>query len=76
MLSRGLIDQRLYEWAEELRFLRNAGAHHTGKVSREDAEDAIALTEAMLDYLYVLSARFEKFKARREEQLNESSGDP
>jgi hypothetical protein len=52
--------------ADELRVLRNQGAHYTGtQVSREDAADAIALCEAVLDYTYVLTARFEEFKKRR-----------
>src|SRR5260370_42497354 len=62
----GLIEGRLLEWAEELRVLGNDGAHFTGRrVSREDAQDALALAEALLDYLYVFSAQFAEFKQRR-----------
>jgi len=62
----GLIDVRLFDWTKELRVLRNEGAHFTGKlVSKEDARDALQLCEALLDYMYVLTARFEEFKARR-----------
>lgn len=62
----GKIDGRLFEWAQELRVLGNEGAHFTGTgVSREDAADGLALAEAPLDYLYVLAAQFEAFKARR-----------
>ena len=75
MNERGLIDGRLLEWAQALRVLRNEGAHYTGnQVNRADAEDALAFAEAMLDYVYVLTARFEAFKARRqaeEEPLEE-----
>lgn len=64
--SRGLIDERLFEWTQALRVLRNEGAHFTGKlVSRADAKDALQLCEALLDYMYVLTARFEEFKERR-----------
>jgi hypothetical protein len=34
-------------------------------ISREDANDALELAEALLDYIYVFSDRFEKFKMRR-----------
>ncbi len=67
MKGGGLIEGRLLEWAEELRVLGNEGAHFTGRrVSREDAQDALALAEALLDYLYVFSAQFTEFKQRRE----------
>ncbi|MFE7200691.1 DUF4145 domain-containing protein [Pseudonocardia alni] len=61
-----LIDDRLHEWTSELRVLRNQGAHFTSDlVKREDARDALALSEALLDYMYVLTERFNEFKARR-----------
>ncbi|MFD8896350.1 DUF4145 domain-containing protein [Streptomyces ardesiacus] len=64
--SAGKIDGRLFEWAQALRVLGNEGAHFTGvEVTREDASDSIDLAEALLDYLYVLSAQFDEFKARR-----------
>lgn len=62
----GRIDGRLFEWSQALRVLGNQGAHFTGTaVTREDASDGLALAEALLDYLYVLSAQFEAFKGRR-----------
>ncbi|MFB7169831.1 DUF4145 domain-containing protein [Streptomyces sp. NPDC056254] len=66
MKEDGKIEGRLLEWAQELRVLGNQGAHFTGTaVSREDASDGLALAEALLDYLYVFSAQFAAFKARR-----------
>lgn len=66
MQADGLIEGRLLEWAEELRVLGNEGAHFTGRrVAREDAQDALALAEALLDYLYVFSEQFAEFKKRR-----------
>ncbi|MEU0452139.1 DUF4145 domain-containing protein [Streptomyces sp. NPDC006129] len=68
MRDEGKIDGQLFEWAQELRVLGNQGAHFTGtSVSREDAADGLALAEALLDYLYVFSAQFQAFKARRAE---------
>ncbi|MEU7945425.1 DUF4145 domain-containing protein [Micromonospora taraxaci] len=67
MFDLGHLDARFLEWSDELRVLGNEGAHFTGKpVTREDAKDALELAEAMLDYIYVLSARFAQFKARRQ----------
>lgn len=82
MHARGLLDPRLLEWAQALRVVGNEGAHFTGKqVSREDAADALALSEAMLDYLYVLTLKFDEFKTRREQrnqnsETAETDGDP
>jgi hypothetical protein len=76
MKERGLIDGRLWEWAETLRAVRNAAAHFTmtSSISRQDAEDTVAFTEALLDYMYVLTARFNAFKERRATQANSDRG--
>lgn len=64
--ARGKIDGMLPEWANLLRLVGNEGAHYTDRVvTREDADDALAFSEALLDHLYVLRQRFEDFKARR-----------
>lgn len=63
----GLIDSTIAEWADALRLVGNEGAHYTGKqVLRDDAEDALAFAEALLDHIYVLRQRFEEFAKRRE----------
>jgi len=75
MAEKGTLDGRLLAWADELRVLGNEGAHFTGSVvSREDANDAIALAEAVLDYLYVLARQFENFKTRRSLNSSHSTG--
>ena len=54
----------------------NDGAHFTGRrVSREDAQDALALAEALLDYRYVFSAQFAEFKTRRRTQESTDEND-
>lgn len=77
MKESNLIDGRLLEWAQELRTLGNDGAHFTGnRVSHEDAEDALALAAAILNYMYVFSNQFVEFKKRREAATpEEPSGD-
>ncbi|WP_431998103.1 DUF4145 domain-containing protein [Streptomyces fungicidicus] len=62
----GKLDGRLLEWAQELRGLGNHGAHHAGiPVQRQDAHDALLLTEAILNYVYALPMQFEAFRRRR-----------
>jgi hypothetical protein len=64
--EKDLINGTLVEWADALRVLGNEGAHYTGKaVNREDAEDALAFADALIDYMYVLRLRFDQFKHRR-----------
>jgi Domain of unknown function (DUF4145) len=44
MRDKDLIDGRLWDWAQTLRTVRNAAAHYSDEsISRQDAEDAIAL---------------------------------
>jgi hypothetical protein len=65
MAARGLIDGTLAEWANALRIVGNKGAHYTGeRISRDDAEDALAFAEALLDHIYVLRRRFAEFQTR------------
>lgn len=66
--EKGLIESGMYKWASELRMLRNAAAHfgEHDKIQREDVDDAIALTVAILDYVYVYATRFASFMARRQ----------
>jgi hypothetical protein len=68
LVQRNVIDERLLEWADGLRVLGNVGAHFKdhATVSKQDASDALDLIEAMLDYVYVFTAKFEQFKTRRD----------
>lgn len=71
MKTQQLIDGRLWEWADTLRDVRNAAAHYGNKtlaaepITRVDAQDSLAFSEALLDYLYVLAARFDAMRQRR-----------
>ena len=67
MKNEGIIDGRLWEWAETLRGIRNSAAHfdQSAAIDRQDAEDSLAYSEALLDYLYVLKKRFDDMKKRR-----------
>ncbi len=71
--AQGKIDGMLAEWADLLRLVGNEGAHYSDRVvTREDAEDALSFSEALLDHLYVLRQRFEEFKARRVKSRTDS----
>jgi hypothetical protein len=64
--DREVIDSRLYEWAEALRHHRNLGAHASGfDASSDDAKDVLEFAEAICEYVYVLTRRFERFMKRQ-----------
>ena len=67
--DQGIIDARLYEWSEELRDQRNAAAHATNtEISSQDAEDIVTLTYAIVDYVFMLTKKFENFKKRKADE--------
>ncbi|MFE9395658.1 DUF4145 domain-containing protein [Streptomyces flavidovirens] len=67
----GKIEGRLFDWAQALRVLGNQGAHFSkDSVNREDAADALSLAEALLNYIYVFTAKYEEFQNRRQSPAN------
>ena len=59
------IDDRLFDWSQQLRAFRNIAAHPEDEViSRQDAEDLQAFVYAIIEYIYDLTDRYEEFKAR------------
>lgn len=65
----GVLDKSIYEWSTELRTLGNDAAHGSAvRISRNDAEDALHFTEALLSYVYTYRARFEQYKERRDQR--------
>ncbi len=64
--DKGLIDQRLFDWAEALRNERNIGAHASpSDTTKEDAQDVVDFTIAIFDYVYTLSEKYDKYRARK-----------
>jgi hypothetical protein len=64
--SAGHTNRQLSEWAHQVRMLGNDAAHEvSSSVTQEDARDVLEFTEALLMYVFSLSARFAAFKARR-----------
>ena len=65
--EKNVIDQRLYDWSQQLHAFRNLAAHPEEiAISREDAEDLQAFVYAITEYIYDLTDRYEEFKARAE----------
>lgn len=63
----GVIDARLFEWADELRLSGNEAAHDVHvQVSSLDASEILDFTHALLEYVFTFRERFEVFKKRRE----------
>lgn len=64
--AKGIIDQRLFDWAEALRKERNIGAHASDEeTTKEDAEDIVDFTIAIFDYVYTLSEKYERYVERK-----------
>jgi hypothetical protein len=73
--AQGIIDDRLFNWASALRKERNLGAHAVEEeVSKQNAEDVLAFTVAIFEYVYTLSEKYKEFMARKE--APKAPGDP
>jgi len=67
LLDNQIIDKRIYEWGEALRKHRNIGAHATKeKISKDDARYLLDFAEAICEYIFVLSEKFETFMKSKE----------
>lgn len=68
--QKGIIDGRLYEWGEALREARNIGAHATEfQTSRENARDVLDFTDAIGEYVYVLTYKYKQFIERKAKKI-------
>lgn len=64
--EKGLIDQRLLDWSQELHAFRNIAAHPTDvTISREEADDLRSFVFAIVEYIYDLTDRYNEFKDRQ-----------
>ena len=64
--DKGVIENRLYEWADTLRISGNEAAHDVAiRISAEDAKDILEFTNALLEYVFTFRDKFEEFKKRR-----------
>ncbi len=61
----GVIDKRLFEWAEELRVFGNEAAHGVNvTIAPQDAKDILDFTHALIEYVFTFQERFQAFKRR------------
>jgi len=65
--EKSIIDQRLYDWSQQLKAFRDIAAHpDEASISRQDAEDLQTFVYAIVEYIYDLTDRYEQFKRRIE----------
>lgn len=76
--AKKFIDDRLYDWSEQLHLFRNNAAHpDDSPISREDAEDLQTLAHAIVEYIYDLTDRYNEFKTRKQKaRILASDGTP
>jgi hypothetical protein len=66
LYDRKIIDERLYQWGDELRKHRNLAAHASdAKFTQMDAKDLYDFSTAICDYVFVLTEKFEGFRKRQ-----------
>lgn len=66
-----VIDDRLYDWSQQLAAFRNLAAHPEDiSISRSDAEDLQTFVYAIVEYVYDLADRYEEFKERAEKRAS------
>lgn len=64
--SKGILENTLYSWANELRLIGNDGAHsHDQIVNQQNAKEAIDFFDAFITYLYHLVNQYEELIKRR-----------
>jgi len=67
MKEKGIIENRLYEWADALRISGNEAAHGVNsKISSQDAKDILEFTHALLEYVFTFQEKFSEFKERQQ----------
>ncbi len=67
--DKGVIEARLFEWADALRIYGNEAAHDVNiMISAEDARDILEFTNALLEYVFTFRDKFEAFKKRQAER--------
>ena len=64
--DKNIIDQRLFDWSQQLQAFRNLAAHpDDASISKEDASDLQSFVYAIVEYIYDLTDRYNDFKQRQ-----------
>lgn len=62
----GIIEGRLFNWADALRMQGNEAAHDvTVTTSAQDARDLVEFAHALLEYVFTFTEKFAAFQTRR-----------
>lgn len=65
----GIINEQLFEWANQLRLVGNEAAHNIdSEFTSIDAKDILDFTIAILDFTYSFKDKFDRFKARTQKE--------
>lgn len=63
--EKNIIDNRLFDWSQQLQAFRNLAAHPEDiTISRDDAADLQTFVYAIVEYVYDLADRYEEFNRR------------
>jgi Domain of unknown function (DUF4145) len=74
--DKGIIENRLYEWADALRISGNEAAHDVKvTILPEDARDILEFTHALLEYIFTFRDRFEQFNQHRASKTAEAGAE-
>ncbi len=77
MRDKGIIENRLYEWADALRISGNEAAHGVNtQISHQDAKDILEFTHALLEYVFTFQEKFEQFKNRQQSHRKTAAQQP
>ena len=69
MKEEGIIEKRLFEWAEALRLFGNEAAHGVDvTISKDDAKDILEFTQALVEYVFTFRDKFNAFINRRNQR--------
>ena len=70
MKDQGIIETRLFEWAETLRNSGNEAVHDLNiTVTADDARDIIEFTNAILEYVFTFKDKYDQYKERQKKKL-------
>jgi hypothetical protein len=74
MKDQGIIESRLFEWADTLRISGNEAAHNLDvTVASDDARDIMEFTNALLEYVFSFKDKYEQYKKRQEKKMKKKT---
>ncbi|MFL6796830.1 MAG: DUF4145 domain-containing protein [Xanthobacteraceae bacterium] len=75
--DRKIIDERLFNWSQDLHAFRNLAAHPEEEddtsITPQDAEDLQVFVHAITEYVYDLTDRYEDFQSRKQKPHRRTS---